>query len=101
MRKGRYKKDGRGGDVLLSSVLFVVFVFCFLNCEKKKKEKRKKEKGISDIGNRTRGEHVRDANVTNYTISELPFFLKETGLKMKLFNSMGLEMRINGMNYDL
>ena len=35
---------------------------------KKKKERKKKE--ISDIGNRTRGEHVRDANVTNYTISE-------------------------------
>ena len=31
---------------------------------------KKKEKEISDIGNRTRGEHVRDANVTNYTISE-------------------------------
>ena len=33
----------------------------------------KGKKEISDIGNRTRGEHVRDANVTNYTISELTF----------------------------
>ena len=27
----------------------------------------------SDIGNRTRGKHVRDAYVTNYTISEITF----------------------------
>ena len=30
-----------------------------------------KKKRNSDIGNRTRGKHVRDAYVTNYTISEI------------------------------
>ena len=38
---------------------------------KKMSEGLKKED--SDIGNRTRGKHVRDAYVTNYTISEFTF----------------------------
>ena len=40
--------------------------------QKPPKEKEKKTKN-SDAGNRTRGKHVRDAYVTNYTTSDLHF----------------------------
>ena len=36
----------------------------------KRKGKMKKGQNNSDAGNRTRGKHVRDAYVTNYTTSE-------------------------------
>ena len=68
LRKGKEKKERRIGEKGLARCSLRIASFLFLLLLNKK-EKEKKE--ISDIGNRTRGEHVRDANVTNYTISEL------------------------------